>query len=173
MKTVLRCLFLFVMMIAIAVPAYSAPQAKAAAPAKPAAPAKAAPQAQPAAPAEAEDTDTSYDNLTVMHVFKCDMTPGVTEAQVDAIAALKLKALRQIPGAEKAKVHVLWPAAVSNMGTTDFQIVWEFPSFADWGKFWDGYSDATSLAKADDATEGKVDCPDSMLWEAHEIVAPK
>ena len=166
MKTVLRCLFLFLVMIAVAVPAYSAPQAK------PAAPAKAAPQAQPAAPADAEDTDPS-DNFTVMHVFKCEMTPGVTEAQVDAIAALKLKALRQIPGAEKATIHVLWPAAVSNMGKTDFQIVWTFPSFADWGKFWDGYSDATSLAKADDATEGKVECPDSMLWEAHEIVAPK
>jgi hypothetical protein len=167
MKTVVRCLFLFVMMIAVAVPAYAAPQAKSAPQGK------SAPQAKPAAPAEAEDTDTSYDNLTVMHVFKCQMTPGVTEAQVDAIAALKLKALRQIPGAEKAKVHVLWPAAVSDMGKTDFQIVWELPSFADWGRFWDGYNDATSLARADDATEGKVDCPDSALWEAHEIVAPK
>jgi hypothetical protein len=167
MKTVLRCLFLFLVMIAVAVPAYSAPQAK------PAAPAKAAPQAHPAAPAEAEDTDTSYDNLTVMHVFVCQMNPGITEAQVDAIAQQKLKALRQMPGAEKVKVHVLWPAAVSNMGTTDFRIVWELPSFADWGKLWDAYNDASPLARGDDATEGKVECPDSMLWEAHEIVMPK
>jgi hypothetical protein len=29
------------------------------------------------------------------------------------------------------------------------------------------------MAKADDATEGKVECPDSMLWEAHEVLLPK
>jgi hypothetical protein len=161
MKTVVRCLFLFVVMIAIAVPAYSAPQAKT------------APQAQAAAPAQAGETDASYDNLTVMHFFVCQMTPGITEAQVDAMAQLKLKAIRQMPGAEKVKVHVLWPAAVSNMGQTDFQIVWELPSFTDWGKLWDAYNDASPLARADDATEGKVECPDSMLWEAHEIVVPK
>jgi hypothetical protein len=59
------------------------------------------------------------------------------------------------------------------MGKTDFQIVWTFPSFVDWGRLWDAYEDASSLAKADDATEGKVDCPDSMLWEAHEVSLPK
>jgi hypothetical protein len=149
MKTVVRCLFLFVTMIVVAVPVYAAPQA------------------------EPNDTDTSYDALTVMHIFVCQMSPGVTEAQVDAIAQLKLKALRRMPGAEKAKVRVLWPAAVSNMGNTDFQIVWELPSFTDWGKLWDAYNDASPLARGDDATEGKVDCPDSMLWEAHEIVVPK
>jgi hypothetical protein len=155
MKTVVRCLFLFVMMIGVAVPVYAAPQGKSAASADP------------------DDTDTSYGALTVMHVFVCQMSPGITEAQVDAVAQLKLKALRQMPGAAKARVHVLWPAAVSNMGKTDFQIVWELPSFTDWGKLWDAYNDASPLARGDDATEGKVECPDSMLWEAHEIVMPK
>jgi len=161
MKTVVSCLFLFVMVLLVAAPAQAAPQAKP------------APQAKSAAPAQAADTDSSYDGLEVLHVFACEMSPGVTEAQVDAIAQLKFQALRQMPGAEKARVHVLWPAAVSNMGKTDFQIVWIFPSFSDWGKFWDAYSDSSPLARSDDATEGKVECPDSMMWEAHEITLPK
>ena len=178
MKTVVRCLFLFVVMIVVAVPAYSAPQEKSAPAAKSAAPAKAAPQAQPAAQAQsatpAEDAASDpYDNMEVLHVFSCEMVPGVTEEQIDKMAQLKLKALRLMPGAEKAQVHVLWPTAVTSLGSTDFQIVWTFPSYSDWGKFWDAYSDASPLAKADDATEGKVECPNSVIWEAHRIVAAK
>jgi hypothetical protein len=161
MKSLVGCLFLAVMMIVVASPAYSAPQAKA------------APQAKSAASAESADADSSYGGMQILHVFQCEMTPGVTEAQVDAIAQQKLKLLREMPGAEKAQVHVLWPAAVNNMGTTDFQIVWILPSFSDWGKLWDAYNDASPLARGDDATEGKVECPNSALWEAHEIVMPK
>jgi hypothetical protein len=158
MKRVVRCLPLWAMMSVVAVPVTVAAQSKAA--------------AQPAPSAQAVAADP-YDRLEVLHVFQCDMSPGVTEEQVDTIAQQKLKAIRQMPGGEKAKVHVLWPAVVSKMGKTDFQIVWTFPSFADWGRFWDAYEDASALAKADDATEGKVECPDSMLWEAHEILLPK
>ena len=172
MKTVVRFLFLFVMMIAVAVPAYAAPQAKTAPPAKAAPQAKPAAAAQPAAPAEDAGSDP-YDNMEVLHVFSCEMVPGVTEEQIDTIAQQKLKALRLMPGAEKAQVHVLWPTAVTSLGSTDFQIVWTFPSYADWGKFWDAYSDASPLAKADDATEGKVECPNSVIWEAHRISVPK
>jgi hypothetical protein len=154
MKSVVSCLFVLVMMTVVAATVYSAPQAQ---------------QTAPAGSAETE----SYNILHVMHVFACQMGPGVTEAQVDAIAQLKLKALRQMPGAEKAQVRILWPTAVSNMGKTDFQIVWIFPSYTDWGKFWDAYNDASPVAKGDDLTEGKVECPDSALWEVHEIVPPK
>jgi len=166
MKTVVRCLLVLAVMIVLAAPVYSAPQAK------PAPQAKSAPSAQSAAPAASADAD-SYDNVEVLHVFACEMSPGVTEEQVDAIAQLKFKALRQMPGAEKAQVHVLWPVAVSKMGKTDFQIVWTFPSFSEWGKFWDNYTDASPLARSDDVTEGKVECPDSMMWEAHRIALPK
>ena len=126
---------------------------------------------QTAAPAE--DASDPYDTMEVLHVFSCEMVPGVTEEQIDTIAQQKLKALRLMPGAEKAQVHVLWPTAVTSLGSTDFQIVWTFPSYSDWGKFWDAYSDASPLAKADDATEGKVECPNSVIWEAHRIVAAK
>ena len=154
MKSVVSCLFVLVMMTVVAGTVYSAPQA------------------QQTAQAGSADAD-SYDRLEVLQVFACQMSPGVTEAQVDAIAQAKLKALREMPGASQARVHVLWPAAVSNMGKTDFQIVWILPSYSDWGKLWDAYSDASPLARGDDATEGKVVCPDSALWEAHEIVVPK
>jgi hypothetical protein len=159
MKTMVICLFVLVMMTVVAAPLCLAPQAQLA--------------AQTKSAASADSDDTSYDAMEVIHIFKCEMNPGITEAQVDAIAQQKLKALRQMPGAEKAKVHVLWPAAVSNMGKTDFQIVWTLPSFSDWGKLWDAYNDASPLARGDDSTEGKVVCPESMLWESHEIVAPK
>jgi hypothetical protein len=165
MKTLARYLFLLAMMIVIAAPAYSAPRAKQA---KPAPQGKAA----PAAPADDAASD-SYDNMEVLHIFSCEMVPGVTEEQIDAIAQQKLKALRQMPGAEKAQVHVLWPTAVTSLGSTDFQIVWTFPSYSDWGKFWDAYSDASPLAKADDLTEGKVECPNSVIWESHRIQPPK
>jgi hypothetical protein len=155
MKRVVRCLPLWALMSVVAVPVTVAAQTKAA--------------AQPAPSAAADP----YERLEVLHVFQCDMSEGVTEEQVDTIAQLKLKAIRQMPGGEKAKVHVLWPAVVSKMGKTDFQIAWTFPSFSDWGKFWDAYNDASPLARADDATEGKVECPDSMMWEAHEISLPK
>jgi hypothetical protein len=166
MKSLVGCLFLVVMMIVVAAPVYSEPQAKPAPQVKP------APAAQSATPAEDAGSDP-YDNMQVLHIFSCEMVPGVTEEQIDTIAQQKLKALRQMPGAEKAEVHVLWPTAVTSLGSTDFQIVWTFPSYSDWGKFWDAYSDASPLAKADDATEGKVECPNSVIWEAHRIVAAK
>jgi hypothetical protein len=177
MKITVPCLFVLVMLLVVAVPVCQAAPASSAAPATSALLAQAAP-AKPAAPATsaaaAESAESEpYDTLQAMHVFVCEMGEGVTEEQVDAMAQQKLKALRQLPGAEKAEVHVLWPAVVSNMGKTDFWIVWTLPSFSDWGKLWDAYNDATALARGDDATEGKVNCPESMLWESHEIVLPK
>jgi hypothetical protein len=155
MKTLVRCLIVLVMLIVVPATVYSA------APAKPAAP------VESAAPASS-DTD-----VEVLHIFMCEMEEGTTEEQVDQIAQAKFKALRQMPGAEKAKMTILWPVAVSNAGEIDFSIVWTFPSFSDWGKFWDAYEDASPVAREDDITEGKVECPNSMVLEAHDIVAPK
>jgi hypothetical protein len=154
MRTLVRGLFVLALLMLVATVVYLA-----------------APAATPATAAAQASSDDG--GLEVLHVFQCGMKPGVTEEQVDTMAQAKLKALQQMPGGEKARVHILWPVAVSNMGTTDFQIVWTFPSFADWGKLWDAYSDDSPLARDDDATEGKVACPDSMIWEAHPVVVPK
>jgi hypothetical protein len=126
-----------------------------------AAPASPAPPAPPAAPA-------AFPNK-VLHVFMCEMEDGVTEEQVEAIAQAWLKAIRQMSGGEEAKVRVLWPVAVANTGQIDFHIVVQVPSFTDWGKLWDTYNDDSPAAMADDMNQGKVNCPDSMMWEAVDI----
>jgi hypothetical protein len=155
MKTIVRCLFVLVALIVVAVPAY------------PAAPGQSAAPADAAAPASS-DTDVG-----VLHVFMCEMNDGTTEEEVDALAQVKFKALRQMPGAENASMNILWPVAVSDTGEIDFWVVWTFPSFSDWGRFWDAYEDSSPVAREDDATEGKIECPDSMIWETHEITAPE
>jgi hypothetical protein len=140
MKILARFLLVLVALIAVAAPALAAE------PAKPAA----------------------FPNK-VLHVFMCEMEDDVTEEQVEAIAQAWQKALRQMPGGEEAKVRVLWPVAVANTGQIDFHVVVQVPSFSDWGKLWDNYNDDSPAAMADAMNQGKVDCPDSMMWEAVDI----
>ena len=140
MKTLGRFLLVLVALIAVAAPALAAE------PAKPAA----------------------FPNK-VLHVFMCEMEDDATEEQIEAIAQAWQKAIRQMPGGEEAKVRVLWPVAVANTGQIDFHIVVQVPSFSDWGKLWDTYNDDSPAAMADEMNQGKVDCPDSMMWEAVDI----
>ena len=112
-----------------------------------------------ARPAVAETADQ------VIHVWTCEMNEGTTEAQVEAIAGDWLKALRQMPGGANVKVQVLFPVAVSATGQSDFQFAVISPNFTEWGKLWDAYKDDSPAAKADDLNQGKVDCPDSAIWE--------
>jgi hypothetical protein len=140
MKSMVRSLFMFTALIAIAA---------------------AASAAAPAAPA-------AFPNK-VLHVFMCEMDDDTTEAQIEEIAQAWLKAIRQMPGGEEAKVRVLWPVAVANTGQIDFHIVVQVPSFSAWGKLWDNYNDDTPAAMADDLNQGKAACPDSMMWEAVDI----
>ena len=90
---------------------------------------------------------------------------------MEAIAQDWLKAIRQMPGGAAVKMRVFFPAVVNKAGGTDFYFVMNAPTFTDWGKIWDAYSDDSSAAKSEDLNQGKVACPDSMLWEAHEVVA--
>jgi hypothetical protein len=95
----------------------------------------------------------------------------VTEVQVEAIAGDWLKAIRQLPGGAAVKMRVFFPVVNSRGGETDFYFVMNTPTFTDWGKIWDAYSDDSAAAKSEDLNQGKVVCPDSVLWEAHEVVA--
>jgi hypothetical protein len=146
MRTVVHCLFAFMLLIVVAAPAYSAPPEKAAAPAAPAA------------------------DHRVIQVWACEVEDGVTEAEVDAMGEAQLKALRAMPGGEGVNLRLLWPVAVNNTGDVDFHVVIEFPSFMAWGKLWDAYDDASPLATLDDAAKDKVACPDSVIWEVHDAV---
>jgi hypothetical protein len=126
------------------------------------APDRSAAQATPAA------GDSPFE---VVQIWACGMSEGTTEVQVEAIAQDWLKAVRQMPGGAAVKMRVFFPVVTNNTGETDFYFVMNMPTFTDWGKFWDAYSDDSAAAKSDDINQGKVTCPDSFLWEAHEIVA--
>jgi len=144
MTTIVRCLLVLVMLVVVAAPVYSAAAA------------------DPASP------DTSYE---VVQIWECEMDDGTTEEQVEAMAQRWLNAIRQTPGGAAAKLSVLFPAVVSDTDQTDFYLVLNAPSFANWGKLLDASTDDSPIAKADELLTGKVTCPDSMLWEAHNIQA--
>jgi hypothetical protein len=126
------------------------------------APTRSAAQATPAA------ADSTFE---VVQIWACGMTEGTTEVQVEAIAQDWLKAIRQLPGGATVKMRVFFPTVVNDTKKADFYFVMNTPTYADWGKIWDAYSDDSAAAKADDLNQGKVTCPDSMLWEAHAIEA--
>ncbi len=115
----------------------------------------------------------SASEYEVVQIWSCEMDDATTEAQVEAIAASYLKAVRTVDGGADATMRVFFPAVVNNTGTTDFYFVLNAKSFTDWGKIWDAYQEGSALAAADDSAKGKVTCPDSMLWEAHVIEPAK
>ena len=105
----------------------------------------------------------------VVQIWACDMADGTTEEQVEAIAADWLKAIKAMPGGAGVKMRVFFPAVSSGANETDFYFVMNAPTFTDWGKIWDAYTDDSALAKSEDLNQGKVACPNSELWEAHNI----
>ena len=109
--------------------------------------------------------------LEVVQIWSCQMVGATTEEQVEGIAKDWLVAIRQLPGGAAVKMRVFFPAVASGAGDVDFYFVMNAPSFTDWGKIWDAYTDDTAAAKSEDLNQGKVNCPDSMLWEAHDVVA--
>jgi hypothetical protein len=108
----------------------------------------------------------------VVQIWACEMEEGTTEAEVEAIAADTLKAVRSMEGGAETNMKVFFPAVMSSSSSTDFYMVMSAPSFTDWGKIWDAYQDDSALAQSEDRTQGKVVCPDSVLWESH-AVEPK
>jgi hypothetical protein len=142
MKTTLRSLLVTAMLIVVGSPAGS----------------------QAPAPAAGDSP------FEVVQLWACEMNEGVTEVQVEAIAQDWLKAIRQLPGGAAVKMRVFFPVVNSRGGKVDFYFVMNTPTFTDWGKIWDAYSDDTAAAKSEDMNQGKVVCPDSVLWEAHEVV---
>jgi hypothetical protein len=105
----------------------------------------------------------------VVQIWTCELEDGTTEEQVEAIAAQYLKAVRTMEGGADATMRVFFPAVVNNTGETDLYFVLNTASFTDWGKIWDAYQEGSALAAADEANAGKINCADSMLWEAHVI----
>ena len=119
--------------------------------------------------AQAPTPSAGESPFEVVQIWACEMNSGTTEAQVEALARDWLKAVRQMPGGAAANVKVFFPTVVNKTDGTDFYLVLNTPTYTDWGKLWDAYTESSPAAKSDDSNQGKVECPDSMLWEAHAI----
>ena len=110
----------------------------------------------------------AYSAETV-HIFWCEEGPDATEEKVEALASNWLKAAKTMKGGERLKAYVYFPVAVNVIGETDLWFVVVAPSFAEWGKFWDGYSGSEAAAEMEKRTHDKIVCPDSALWESIKI----
>lgn len=97
--------------------------------------------------------------------WKCEMDDEISEDEVIVKGKEWVEAAKSVEGGENIKASLRFPVAVDATGEIDllFEIVW--PSFEEWGKFWDNYSgsEAANLEDAN-ADEGIV-CPDSAVWE--------
>ena len=79
------------------------------------------------------------------------------------------EAAKKVEGGENLKVYLRFPVAVDAMGDFDmlFEIV--FPSFGEWGKFWDNYSGSEAGDIEDQNADKGVICPDSSVWEIEAV----
>jgi len=102
-------------------------------------------------------------------MWKCEMDNEVTEDQVIAMAKEWVKAAKSVEGGENLKGYVRFPVAVNAMGEFDvfFEVV--FPTFEEWGKFWDNYSGSEAAKSEDRNAEAGVICPDSAVWERESL----
>lgn len=101
----------------------------------------------------------------VSQVWRCEMDEALSEDQVIAMAKEWVKAAKSVKGGENVKSYLRFPVAVTNL--EDFDLVYEvvFPTFEEWGRFWDNYS-GSEAAKLEDKHSGEgVICPVSSVWE--------
>lgn len=100
-----------------------------------------------------------------MQMWNCGMDDTANEEQIETQISTWLKGAREIDGGENIEASVLFPVAVNATGDTDLVLVITFPSFAEWGKFWDAYP-SSDLAETE---ERLTYCPDSVVWESVKI----
>ena len=103
-----------------------------------------------------------------VQMWKCEMDDDATEAQVKAMSAKWLEAVKKQPGGEEFEAFVLFPIAVNATGEMDVMFVVVAPSFQDWGKFWDAYGGSPAAA-LERENEALVVCPDSVVWESFKL----
>ena len=98
-------------------------------------------------------------------MWKCEMGDEVTEGQVVAMAEDWFEAAKKVKGGENLKGHLRFPVAVNAIGEFDVFLEAIFPTFEEWGKFWDNYSGSTASELEDKHAAEGVICPDSAVWE--------
>jgi len=106
---------------------------------------------------------------TASQMWKCELDDEVTEEQALAAAKQWLELAKKVEGGENLKGYVRFPVAVNATGEFDvfFEVV--FPTFEEWGKFWDNYSDSEAGVQEDRNVEAGIVCPDSAVWEREAI----
>ena len=104
----------------------------------------------------------------VTQVFSCEEEDEATETGLKKVAKEWLKAAKTMKGGENFELSLFFPVAVDKTGEIDFLMVVTAPSFAEWGKFWDGY-EGSPASKVDQGSASIAICPDSALWEEVEI----
>lgn len=112
-------------------------------------------------------TTPSYSGVATQ-MWRCEMDDDVSEEDVIAMAEKWLKAAKQVEGGQDLELQVMFPVAVNSTGEIDVLLLLTAPSFTDWGKFWDGYTDSEA-AQLDKDDDDKLVCPDSVLWESQKI----
>ncbi len=100
-----------------------------------------------------------------VQMWRCEMDDEADEEMIEAHSAEWLAAAKKVDGGANITAHVFFPIAVNATGEMDFMYVVTWPSFTEFGKFWDAYSDSDAADIEEDAT-GLVVCPDSVVWES-------
>ena len=101
--------------------------------------------------------------------WKCEMGNGISENEVIVKGKEWVKAARSIEGGESIKANLRFPVAVDATREVDvlLEVVW--PTFEEWGRFWDNYS-GSEAAMLDDKNAGEgIICPDSAVWEVDSL----
>lgn len=102
---------------------------------------------------------------TPVQLWHCELDDDATEeAVIDAVESW-LAAARKVDGGEGMTARILFPVAVNAVGEFDMWIIISTPSFAEWGRFWDGYPDSDAGDVEEDNSELFI-CPGSALWES-------
>ena len=101
-------------------------------------------------------------------MWKCEIDDEADEEMIEAHAAEWLAAAKKLDGGANMKAKIYFPVAVNATGEMDIMYVLTFPSFAEWGKFWDVYPDSDAADIEEDAIEMVV-CPDSVVWESVKV----
>jgi hypothetical protein len=103
-----------------------------------------------------------------VQMWKCEMDDEADEEMIEAHAKEWLAAAKKLDGGANMAAYVKFPVAVNATGEMDIMFVVTFPTFTEWGKFWDAYPGSDAADIEEDAIEMIV-CPDSVVWESVKI----
>ena len=98
-------------------------------------------------------------------MWKCEIDDEADEEMIEAHSAEWLAAAKKLDGGANIKAQIFFPVAVNATGETDIMYVVTWPSFTEFGKFWDVYPGSDAADIEEDAIEMVV-CPDSVVWES-------